>query len=234
MATFALVPGAGGMAWYWHRLAPLLRAAGHEAIAIDLPGEDRRAGLAAYADIVTRAIAHRSDVVLVAQSLAGFTAPLVCARASVRMLIFVNAMIPRPGETAGAWWGTTGAVAAREKAAVHRGYPKEFDVATYFLHDVPQDVLRAAPQPREEADTVFGEPCRFERWPDIPIHVLAGRADRFFPLEFQRRVARERLGKELDEIPGGHLVALSNPARLSVRLLAFEKARQAGSSSTHP
>jgi hypothetical protein len=33
----------------------------------------------------------------------GFTAPLVCARESVSMLIFVNAMIPSPGETAGAW-----------------------------------------------------------------------------------------------------------------------------------
>jgi pimeloyl-ACP methyl ester carboxylesterase len=96
-------------------------------------------------------------------------------------------------------------------------------VATYFLHDVPQDVLRAAPRPREEADVVFGEPCRFERWPEIPIHVLAGRDDRFFPIEFQRRVARERLGKELEEIAGGHLVALSNPEGLTERLLVCEK-----------
>lgn len=223
MATFALIPGAGGMAWYWHRVTPLLRAAGHEAIAIDLPGEDRRAGLAAYAEIVTRAIAERSDVILVAQSLAGFTAPLVCARLPVRRLVFVNAMIPKPGETAGAWWEATGAAAVREKAAARRGYAKVFDVATYFLHDVPQDVLRAAPQPREEADTIFGEPCRFEHWPEIPIHVLAGRDDRFFPIEFQRRVARERLGKELQEIRGGHLVALSNPEGLADRLLSHER-----------
>jgi hypothetical protein len=199
---------------------PLIGAAGHDAIAVDLPGDDRRAGLAVYADIVIGAIAERRDVVLVAQSLAGFTAPLVCARAPVRRLVFVNAMIPNPGETAGAWWGATGAVAAREKAAARRGYAREFDVATYFLHDVPQDVLRTGPEPREEADTVFAEPCRFERWPDISIQVLAGRDDRFFPIEFQRRVARERLGKEVEEIPGGHLVALSNPQGLTERLLA--------------
>src|SRR5215203_274431 len=96
MASFVLVPEAGGMAWYWHRVAPLIRAAGHEAIAIDLPGEDRRAGLAVYADIVIQAIAERNDAILVAQSLAGFTAPLVCARASVWLLAFVNAMIPKP------------------------------------------------------------------------------------------------------------------------------------------
>ena len=140
------------------------------------------------------------------------------------MLVFVNAMIPKPGETAGQWWGATGAIEAREEAAARRGYATEFDVATYFLHDVPQDVLRAGPQqPRGEAEIVFSEPCRFTRWPDIPIHVLAGRDDRFFPIEFQRRVARERLGKELDQIPGGHLVVLSNAEGLAERLFTYEK-----------
>lgn len=220
MALFVLVPGAGGMAWYWHRVVPLIRAAGHEPLAVDLPGDDRRAGLETYADIITRTIAKRSDVILVAQSLAGFTAPLVCARAPVKTVVFVNAMIPKPGETAGAWWQATGAVEAREQAAARRGYATEFDVETYFLHDVPRDVLRNGPQPRDQAETVFGEPCRFERWSEISVHVLAGRDDRFFPIEFQRRVARERLGKEVEEIPGGHLVALSNPEGLTERLLA--------------
>jgi len=224
MASFVLVPGAGGMAWYWHRAVPLIRAAGHEPIAVDLPGDDEHAGLAAYADIVIRAIAERRDVILVAQSLAGFTVPLVFARAPVRMIVFVNAMIPRPGETAGAWWGATGAIEARKQAAARAGYATEFDLGTYFLHDVPQDVLRSGPEPREEAGIVFGEPCRFERWPDVPIHVLAGRDDRFFPIEFQRRVARERLGKKVEEIPGGHLVALSNGEGLTERLLSYEGA----------
>ena len=231
MARFVLVPGAGGMASYWDCVAPVIRSARHEPIAVDLPGDDRRAGLAAYVDIVVRAIDERDDVILVAQSLGGFTAPLVCSRAPVRMVVFVNAMIPKPGETAGAWWGATGAVEARVEAAARRGYSAEFDMRTYFLHDVPQDVLRAGPQqPREEAETVFGEPCRFERWPAIPLHVLAGRDDRFFPIEFQRRVARERLDKEVEELPGGHLVALSNPKGLVDRLLALERGARSTSS----
>ena len=226
MTSFVLVPGAGGMAWYWHRMVPLIRVAGHEPIAVDLPGVDSQAGLASYADIVIRAIAERRDVVLVAQSLAGFTVPLACARKSVRMVVLVNAMIPKPGETAGEWWGATGAVEAREQAAARGGYPTKFDVETYFLHDVPADVLRTGPEnPREEAETVFDEPCRFERWPDIPIHVLAGRDDRFFPIEFQRRVARERLGKKVKEIRGGHLVALSNAEGLTECLVAYEKSQ---------
>jgi pimeloyl-ACP methyl ester carboxylesterase len=136
----------------------------------------------------------------------------------------VNAMIPKPDETAGAWWDATGAVEAREQAAVSRGYATEFDMETYFLHDVPKDVLRAGPeQPREEAETVFGEPCRFERWPEVPIHILAGKNDRFFPIEFQRRVARDRLGKEVDEITGGHLLALSNAEGLTERLIRYQR-----------
>jgi pimeloyl-ACP methyl ester carboxylesterase len=225
MASFVLIPGAGGMAWYWHRVVPLIRAAGHDAVAVDLPGDDRKSGFAVYTDIVIRAIGGRSDVILVAQSLAGFTTPLVCALVPARMIVFVNAMIPTPGETAGAWWGATGAADARKKAAVRHGYAAEIDMDTYFLHDVPRDVLRSGPQePREEAEIVFGEPCGFVRWPDIPMHLLVGADDRFFPTEFQRRVARERLGKEVEEISGGHLVALSNAEGLTERLLAYEEA----------
>lgn len=225
MASFVLVPGAGGMAWYWHRLVPLIRAAKHEAVAVDLPGDDEHAGLASYMDIVIGTTAKMRDIVLVVQSLGAFTAPLVCAHVPVRMLVFVNAMIPKPGETAGAWWGATGATEAREQAAVQGGYPREFDAATYFLHDVPQEVLQAGPErPREEAGIIFSEPCHFERWPEIPMHVVAGRDDRFFPIEFQRRIARERLGKEVEEIAGGHLLALSNPQGLAARLLSQERA----------
>src|SRR5580704_10977177 len=78
--TFVLIPGAGGTAWYWHRVVPLLREAGHEAIAVDLPGDDPTAGLPEYADLVASAIGSRDNVVLVAMSLGGFTAPLVAAK----------------------------------------------------------------------------------------------------------------------------------------------------------
>jgi hypothetical protein len=42
-----------------------------------------------------------------------------------------------------------------------------------------------------------------------------------FPLDFQRRVARERLAIEVEEIDGGHMVAMSNPAVLADRLEAY-------------
>src|SRR2546423_723026 len=63
MATFVLIPGAGGAAWYWHRVLPLLQQAGHEALAVDLPGDDAHAGLHTYADLVVALMGKRNDVV---------------------------------------------------------------------------------------------------------------------------------------------------------------------------
>ena len=218
--TFVLIPGAGGTAWYWHRIVPLLRQAGHEAIAVDLPGDDPAAGLPEYADLVVGAIGGRGNVVLAAQSLGGFTAPLVAARVPVASLVFVNAMIPRPGETPGAWWGNTSWDGARLAAAERGGYGTEVDLAVYFLHDVPPDVAAAGePYQRPEADVVFASACDFTAWPPVPIRAVAGADDRFFPAGFQQALARDRLGIEADVLPGGHLIALAQPARLASYLL---------------
>jgi hypothetical protein len=220
MTTFALIPGAGGVAWYWHLVAERLAGAGHEPIPVDLPGDDESAGLPEYAELVLDSIGDREDVVLVAQSLGGFTAPLVATRAPLQELVFVNAMIPRPGERPGEWWGNTGSEPARRTAAERDGYAPEFDLFTYFLHDVPLDVAaEGEPHQREEADTAFASVCGFEAWPAIPIRAVAGADDRFFPVDFQRALAHDRLGVEADVLPGGHLIALSQPDALTSYLL---------------
>ena len=80
MATYALIHGAGSDGWYWHLVAPELQARGHDVVAPDLPTDDDAAGLDEYADVVVAAIRDRSNVILVAQSMGGFTAPIVCVR----------------------------------------------------------------------------------------------------------------------------------------------------------
>jgi pimeloyl-ACP methyl ester carboxylesterase len=220
MTTFVLVPGAGGSSFVWSRVAPWLHAAGHEVILIDLPGDDPSAGLPEYTEIVARAAYGHSELVLAAGSLGGFTAPMVCERVAVSALVLVNAMIPVPGETAGQWWAATGALAARDAAAVAGGYGP-FDVATYFLHDVdPAVAAEGAPYQREEADAVFASVCDFIAWPTVAIRVVAGADDRFFPVELQRGVARDRLGVAVDVLPGGHLLPLVQPRLLADYLLA--------------
>jgi pimeloyl-ACP methyl ester carboxylesterase len=201
MTTFVLVPGAGGAGWYWHLVAERLEAAGHTAVAVDLPGADPAAGLREYADLVLVAADGRDAVVLVAQSMGAFTALAACERLDPQRLVLLNAMIPAPGETANAWWDNTG----WER-------PASFTLETHFLHDVPPAIAAGlAEHEHDEADIGFEQPCEFDRWPDAPTTVLAGRDDRFFPPAFQRRVARERLGLDVVELPGGHLNALSQP-----------------------
>jgi pimeloyl-ACP methyl ester carboxylesterase len=213
--TFVLIPGAGGEAWFWHLLVAELESRGHAAVPVDLPAGDDSAGWAEYTDAVVAAAGDARDVVLVAQSMGGFTAPLVCDRLPVRLLVMLNAMIPNPGEAGGDWWENTGQHKAYAELAAAQGrvLSDEFDADAVFFHDVPDDVTAAALARGgpEQSDTPFAQPWPAERWPDVPTRVVVGRDDRLFPLEFQRRVARERLGLPADEIPGGHLVALSRP-----------------------
>jgi pimeloyl-ACP methyl ester carboxylesterase len=222
MSRFVLIPGAGGEASYWHRVVPLLEARGHQAVAVDMPGPDPAAGLLEYTEIVLAAIGDGRDDVIVAQSLGAFMASTVCARAPVRLLVLVNAMIPVPGETPGAWFVNAGAEDARLSRAQAAGHAPDFTVEKYFLHDVPAEVLAEdGPHGRPEADIVFGQPSPIDRWPDVPTRILAGADDRFFPADFQRRVARMRLGRDVEVIPGGHLVALSRPVELTEHLISL-------------
>lgn len=208
MSTFVLIPGAGGAAWYWHRVVPLLNAAGHGAIAVDLPGASPTVGLREYEAFVAAAAAGEERVVLVAQSMGAFTALGCCERLPVERLVLLNAMVPAPGETPGQWWSNT-------------DWPEnDGDLEALFLHDVPPEVVAAgAAHQRPEADVAFGQPCGFSRWPAIPTIVLAGRDDRFFPFDFQARVARERLGLDVVAVPGGHLAALSRPEAVAEAIL---------------
>src|ERR687893_389404 len=104
VSTYVLLPGAGGDSWYWQLVAARLRAGGHDVLTPDLPCGDDGAGLEDYATTVVDAIGDRAGVIVVAQSMAAFTAPMLCGRSDVALLVLVAPMIPAPGETAGAWW----------------------------------------------------------------------------------------------------------------------------------
>lgn len=213
-----LVPGAGGVAAFWNLVAPRLRAAGHEVVAVDLPGDDPAAGLAEYAALVVDVIGETRPL-LVAQSMGAFTAAMAVARAEVAGIVLVNPMIPVPGERPSEWGERVGSKDARIAAARAGGYSEEWDDATYFFHDVPPGVVETV-EDREEV-TAFESRCDFERWPEVPMHVLAAVEDRLFPIELQRRVARERLGIEVIAVPGGHLNAMSRPDELAAAILAL-------------
>jgi len=228
--TFALIPGAGGSAWFWHRVTPLLAAAGAKAIPIELPAGDDAADLSRYADVAVQSVSGISGasgpLVLVGQSLGAFTAPIVATRVPTALIVLVNPMVPTAGESGGQWWENTGQRSARIAYFARIGLSREdFDPIEDFFHDVPAAVRDEAlrqPEP-QQSNTPFDTPWPLDNWPDVPTRVIAGSDDRLFPLEFQRRVVRERLGLEVDVMPGGHLMALSRPQELVDLLVDFAK-----------
>ncbi|HSK59057.1 MAG TPA: alpha/beta fold hydrolase, partial [Actinomycetospora sp.] len=86
MTTWLLLPGAGGAAWYWHRVAAILTARGDEAIAVDLPADDPSAGVPRYVEVALADLGDRPDAGVGGQSLGGFTAVEVARRVPVQRL----------------------------------------------------------------------------------------------------------------------------------------------------
>jgi len=213
MATYVLIHGAGDSAFHWHLLEPELRAHGHEVASMDLPCEDESAGLTEYAEAVFEAIGGRSDLVLVAQSFGAFTAPLVCERVPVGLLVLIAGMIPLPGERGEDWPANTGCPA-----------PEGSSEQEIFFDDVPDQVARAAMEHgRRQSEAPGRKPWPLAAWPQVPTRYLLCREDRMFPAGWMREVVRERLGIEPDEIDGGHCPALSRPHELATRLESYRE-----------
>jgi pimeloyl-ACP methyl ester carboxylesterase len=220
MATYVLIHGAGDSAYYWHLLAPELRERGHEVVAMDLPCDDESATLSDYADTVVDAIGDRTGLVLVAQSFGGFTAPLVCERVPVDLMVLVAGMVPSPGERGEDWFANTG----YQSPARDQGYDANSEMEVFY-HDVdPAVAAEAMRRERRQSDTPGLEPWPLDAWPDVPTRYLLCWDDRLFPADWMRGVVRERLGIEPDEIDGGHCLALSRPRELAERLEVYRAA----------
>lgn len=205
MTTFAIVHGAGDVGWSWHLVANALEAKGHTVIAPDLPTEDEQKDLTAWASTVTDALPSTSDVVVVGHSFGGFVAPLVAAEINAKALIFVTAMLPKPGEAPGDWWANTGYT--------------DSGLEDQFWHDVPPHLAEES-QKRERgmSETAMAKPWPLDAMPNIPTHFILCTEDRFFTPDFMRPLVADRLGVEPVELAAGHCAQLSNPTDLATLL----------------
>ena len=208
--TYVLIPGAGCTPWHWHLLTAELEARGQEVIAVDLPCEDESAGLDSYCEAVVTAVGRRTGLVVVAHSLGGFTAPAVCERLPVDLLVFVAGMIPRPGEVVNDYWG-------------HTEYKWDGDQdSDYFFQDLPPELAgEARRQLRPQAERPMGEPALFEHWPEVMTRAVIATEDLLFPPDYLRTLTIDRLGFAPDELPGGHFPMLGHPRELADRLEAY-------------
>ena len=218
-----LVHGSYHGAWCWDLLVPELERRGHRAITVDLPISDPLAGASDYADVVVGAIERDSEPVVLGHSMGGLVIPLVAARRPVRRLVFLAAMLPRPGVT----------LADQRKAEPMDGLvpptTAEFtglgddvwmigpNTATeLFFHDAPPDVAAfATSRLRPQAYRFMNEPSPLLAWPEVDRDYIVCRDDRALNPAWGRAAARDRLGVEAVEIDGGHSPFLTRPAELA-------------------
>lgn len=223
MTTFVLIHGGGTDGRHFHLVEAELRARGHDVVAPDLPG-DPAATLSDYADAVIAAIGPRRDLVVVGHSYGAFTAPLVADRLPVDALVLLAGMVPTPGESPDDWWSNTGyGPAVAEQSERDGGRTGNADPYVSFYDDVPREL--AEESMRTERDhpsaAATAAPWPLETWPAVPTGYLLCTDDLCFPPDFLRRLVRDRLGIEPDEMPGSHCVALSRPGELADRLVGY-------------
>jgi pimeloyl-ACP methyl ester carboxylesterase len=121
MANFVLVHGAWHGGWCWRHVVQALGAAGHRAHAVTLTGVGERVHLMSPAitlethicDVVNAMEAEElQQVVLAVHSYAGMIGTAIADRLPGRLahLVYVDAVVPKPGES----WSSTQASATRE------------------------------------------------------------------------------------------------------------------------
>jgi pimeloyl-ACP methyl ester carboxylesterase len=107
MARMVLVHGAFGRAAMWDRVAPGLRAAGHDVETLDLPGQGdddtpvAEVTLDRYAGRVCEVLAGGPPAVLVGHSMGGMVITQAAANCPqhVDRLVYVAAFLPEDGES---------------------------------------------------------------------------------------------------------------------------------------
>ncbi|WP_418317032.1 alpha/beta fold hydrolase [Piscinibacter sakaiensis] len=236
LPPIVLVHGAWGGAWIWRRVLGPLRAAGHEVHAVTLTGDGERAHLrhpgitlqTHIADVVGLVEAEElDDIVLVGHSYGGMVITGAADRllgrgtASLRHLVYVDAMVPLPGEG----WGdkhSAEVVAARTEAARANNHAlPPPDPADFGLAGADSDWLQ-----RRQVPHPFGpyrEPLDFDgaRWAAIPRSFIDCNQPAYPTIDAMRKRVRELPGFDVVEIATGHCPMVSEPQALVRHLLAM-------------
>jgi len=89
----------------------------------------------------------------------------------------------------------------------------------FLLHDCPPEIAHEAfRRLRPEPGVLGREVTPLQAWPDVPCAYIVCAEDRTATPAWARRAARERLGVEPIELPGGHCPFLARPEQLAQAL----------------
>lgn len=232
-----LVHGAWGGAWIWRRVLAPLREAGHEVHALTLTGDGERAhlrrpdiSLHTHIDDVLGLVEAEelTDLVLVGHSYGGMVITGAAAALNsrgaqrVRSLVYVDAMVPLPGEG----WGDAHApeivAARRAAAAAHDNALPPPDPANGFaLSDTDADWLRRRHVPHPFG--MYRVPLHFDGAlvEALPRQFIDCHQPAYPTIDAMRQRVRQQPGWQVVEMATGHFPMLTQPEALVRHLLAF-------------
>jgi pimeloyl-ACP methyl ester carboxylesterase len=236
--TFILVHGAWHGSWAWDTIVPRLKAAGHDAIAVDLPGNGvdstppQQVSLDLYAAYVSRLVdAILGPVVLVGHSMGGMTVAQTCELRPdrVALAIYLCAFVLPDGMSViqfydtylQSWMRGAHARVTYDKDKLCSSIDPE-SAAAVFYHQADRSLAEAAaqrltPQPEgARRSHIHLTPDRFDRVPRIYIEA---RDDRSVHLPLQRKMQELTPFLAIYGLESDHAPQLSQPDTLADLLL---------------
>ena len=225
-----LVHGAWHGAWCWRRVVPTLWAAGHRVVPVTLSGLGERAHqlspditLGTHVDDVVTAVRAEEcrGAVLVGHSYAGVVVTGAADRLGdeVRSLVYVDAVVPAPGEA----WSTLNTAevqAARRRAIARYGHLPPPPASAFGLtgDDAAWVERRQTPQPAG----VYDDPLDFDadRWAARPRTFVDCTTPPLATIDPSRARVRTQAGWDVVTLATGHDPMVSAPDELAEVLLA--------------
>lgn len=238
-ATIVLVHGAWSDATAWQAVVPLLKAQGHEVIAVNLPGHGSDTtpfagiSLQTYVDVVKNAIGDRKNVILVGHSMAGIVISQVAEEipGQIKELVYLAAYLPQNGESL--------LSLAKQDADSHVGKYLQIDQATgsaniakdgvidvfaadasaqigeYIANNIKPEPLAPLATPVTLTDANFGSVKK------VYIHTINDHAVSF-TLQKTMVKTNGHISKEYS-LPSSHTPFISMPDKLAAIILEVSK-----------
>ena len=235
MSTYVLVHGAYHGGWCYEQVVPLLEAAGHTAIAVDLPGHGKNrkpieeVTLAAYVDHVSAIIEAQSEpVILVGHSLGGMTITEVSERLpeKVSWVVYLTAVMLKNGQDRAelAVYDNPEPMTAKRVISadgLSATMPSEIIPETFYGQcsetDVAQAMARLVPQATDPIKrTVTTSPERFGRVRRAYVECLR---DNAIPIAMQRAMIAAQPCEKVFTLDTDHSPFYSTPEELAGQLL---------------
>jgi YD repeat-containing protein len=214
--TFILIHGAWQGAWAWETVVPRLKALGHDAIAVDLPGNSHnpmapsKVNLEAYAAHVVEIIdATEGPIVMVGHSMGGTAAAQACELRPQRiaLAIFLAAFLLPDGAHKRVTYDAAGLLSSIDPASA----------VEVFYHKADRMLAEAAarrltPQPEGGRRSLLK--LSAERFGTVPRVYIEAREDRSVHLPLQRKMQEMSPCRAVYGLDSDHAPQLSDPDAL--------------------